>query len=173
MIAQFRVLFYILSFGSTLAYAQLERPFPDGCGNPFVQDGIFGEFYERTIEVAVVESGSVTNNHVNLFAVNKLRKYLASRYPNPADGEAIDKHIRAQLCSYAQEHQGLSSANAQLHRHLASISSKLLRDVKRLSAEIDEKEKARQRALAKFESRMGLIERAERLAEKEVSSFLR
>lgn len=156
-----------------LSFSQEVLQFPDGCGNPFVADGVFGDFYEKTIESAVIEAGAVSSTHVNLFAVNRVRKFMSSKYPNPADGEAVDKHIRAQLCAYAKDKQGLMSTSVELHRHLGSIAGRMLADVKRLANELNAKERERQKSIEKYERRYGLIEKAQDMADKELGSYLR
>jgi hypothetical protein len=155
-----------------VAFAQQEIPFPDGCGNPFIQDGVFSDFFEKAIQSSVIEAGTVDPAHVKLFAVNRIRKFLSEKYPNPAEGEAVDKHIRAQLCSFGRDKPSLNSSSPELHRHLATISSRLLTDVKKVAIELNAKEDERQRSIAKFEARYGLIERAERLAEPEAKSVI-
>jgi hypothetical protein len=156
-----------------LSFSQEVLQFPEGCGNPFVADGVFGDFFEKTIESSVIEAGAVSSSHVNLFAVNRIRKFMSSKYPNPADGEAVDKHIRAQLCSYAKDKQGLMSTSVELHRHLGSISGRMLADVKRLANELNSKERERQKTLEKYERRFMLVEKAQEMADKELGSYLR
>ncbi len=153
--------------------AQEVIQFPDGCGNPFAPDGIFGDFYEKTIQSSVIDAGAVNSTHVNLFSINRIRKYMAAKYPNPEDGEAVDQLIRAQLCNYSKDKQGLSTSSLELHRYLASIADRLLGDVKKVVSELNVKERERQKTIEKYELRFGLIEKAESLAEKEVQNYLR
>lgn len=162
----------ILFLGSVTTYAQEQVPLPDGCGNPFVQPGIFGDFFDKTIRTALIEAGNVSQPHVQLFAVNAIRKHIAEKFPNPQSGDVIDKHIRAQICSYAEGKENITSASVELHRHLASISAKLLRDSKKIATELQQEEKERQRLIAKFESRQGLIDRAEKMGRQEAHSVL-
>ena len=147
-------------------------PLPDGCGNPFVQDGIFGDFYDKIIRTGLIETGSVTPAYVKLFAVNVLRKTISEKFPNPESGDVIDRHIRAQICVFATGKDNVNSASPELYRHFEAISTKLLRDIKKLVTEIEAKEKAKEKLLAKFEARQGLIDRAERLAKDEVKALL-
>lgn len=153
--------------------AQEVIQFPDGCGNPFAPDGLFGDFYEKTIQSSVIEAGAVNSIHVNLFSVNRIRKYMAAKYPNPEDGEMVDQHIRAQLCDYAKDKKGLTTSSVELHRYLNGISSRLLTDVKTLVSELNAKERERQKSIEKYEKRYGLVEKAEEMAEKEVLNYLR
>ena len=94
---------------------------------------------------------------------------MAEKYPDPTDGEVLDKHIRAQLCAFDGDKKKLSSASVELHRHLFSISAKLLKDVKKLTSELEATERERQKEVAKYEKRAGLIERAEKLANDEIN----
>jgi len=151
--------------------AQEKLAFPDGCGSPFVSAGVFGDFYEKVIQSSLVEKGSVSKEHIQLFAVNSLRKYMSEKFPSPTDGDAVDRHIRAQLCLFIQGKKDIFSSSVELHQHLLAISDKLLRDAKRIAADALSAELERQKLVAKFESRQGLIEHAERLGQQEVSSI--
>ena len=151
--------------------AQEKLPLPDGCGNPFVPPGVFGDFYEKVIQSSLIEKGSVSKAHIQLFAVNSLRKYMAEKFPNPTDGDAVDRHIRAQICLYAQGKKDIMASSVALHEHLLSISEKLLKDTKKIAMDALAAEVERQKLVAKFESRQGLIENAERLGDREVSSL--
>ncbi len=165
-----RSCFLFLVLSVSFLYSQEKLPLPEGCGNPFVPPGVFGDFYEKTIRSSLVEKGSVSKSHIQLFAVNSLRKYMAEKFPNPTDGDAVDRHVRAQLCLYAQGKKDILASSPSLHEYLLSISEKLLKDTKKIASDALAREVERQKLVAKFESRQGLIEHAERLGEQEVSS---
>lgn len=166
----FKLLIYFFPLFLT---AQEVIQFPDGCGNPFAPDGLYGDFFEKTIQSSVIEAGAVNSTHVNLFSINRIRKFMSAKYPNPEDGEAVDQLIRAQLCLFAKDKVRLTTSSVELHRHLASISGRLLADAKKLVSVLNAKERERQRSVEKYEARYGLVERAEILAEKEVATYLR
>ena len=166
---KFGALFFVVSV--SFLHSQEKLPLPEGCGNPFVPPGVFGDFYEKTIQSSLIEKGSVSKSHIQLFAVNSLRKYMAEKFPNPTDGDAVDRHIRAQLCLYAQGKKDIVATSLSLHEFLLSISEKLLKDTKQIATDALTREVERQKLVAKFESRQGLIEHAERLGEQEVSSL--
>ncbi len=151
--------------------SQEKLPLPEGCGNPFVPPGVFGDFYEKAIQSSLIEKGSVSKSHIQLFGVNSLRKYMAEKFPNPTDGDAVDRHIRAQLCFYAKGKKDILASSTSLHEHLLSISEKLLEDTKKIAKDALAAEVERQKLVAKFESRYGLIDQAERLGQQEVSSL--
>jgi hypothetical protein len=162
---------FLMMSTSSFLHAQEKLPLPEGCGNPFVPPGVFGDFYEKVIQSSLIEKGSVSKAHIQLFAVNSLRKYMAEKFPNPTDGDAVDRHIRAQICSYAQGKKDVSTSSVDLHQHLLSISEKLFMDTKKIASDALALEVERQKLVAKFESRQGLIEHAERMGQQEVSSL--
>jgi hypothetical protein len=162
-------IFFVVSLACL--HAQEKIPLPEGCGSPFVSAGVFGAFYEKAIQNSLIEKGVVSKSHIQLFGVNSLRKYIAEKFNNPTDGDAIDRHIRAQLCLYAKGKKDIFATSPSLHEFLISISEKLLKDTKKIAADAQAKEVERQKLVAKFESRQGLIEHAERLGDQEVSSF--
>lgn len=166
-----RFLLGFLIFLVPLLNSQEKLRLPEGCGNPFVPPGVFGDFYEKVIQSSLIEKGSVSKPHIQLFAVNSLRKYMAEKFPNPTDGDVVDRHIRAQLCFYAKGKKDILASSPSLHEHLLSISAKLLEDTKRIATDALAAEVERQKLVAKIESRYGLIDHAERLGQQEVSSL--
>ena len=119
-----------------------------------------------------MDNGSVSQTYVQLFAVNKLRKFLSKKLPNPAEGDAIDRHLGAQICAFAKGKTNITSRSIELNKHLLSIAPKLLGDVKKLANKMQEQWSERQRAMIKYEARQGLVLKAEEMAESEVNSFL-
>ncbi len=159
-------------FSRNILTAQEVLPLPDGCGNPFSAPGTFGDFFEKTIRSSVIENGAVSQAHVQLFAVNRIRKFISEKFPNPSQGDAVDRHIAAQVCAYAKDKMSLNSTSVELHKHLLSIAPQLLRDVKKVSLQLQEQLSAEKRMAQKYESRLGLIDKAEDLADKELNPFL-
>lgn len=153
-------------------WAQEELSLPDECNNPVSSPGVFGDFFEKTIRAGVIENGSVSQAYVQLFSVNKLRKYVSEKLPNPTEGDTVDRHIQAQICAFAAGKKNLTTTSVELHRHLQSIAPKLLKDVKKLTGQLQDQWKARENAIRKYEARQGLIDKAEDMADREMSSFL-
>lgn len=152
-------------FGAKPLRAQLapglEMKFlPEGCGNPFVENAAFSDFFERAVESMASQGGAQSPGVVDLFAVLELRNAMASGQSDPSAESPIDRLLISQICQFQrienaaaigsggagrQKAQLIPANDPKLHKHLSGIAQKLYRDSRELFV-ADLAEKARKRA---------------------------
>ncbi len=163
------------------------RYLPEGCGNPFVENASFSDFFDSSVSAMAVERGASSPGIVELFSVLELRNALSEEQTDPSMESPIDRLLVSQLCQFQRIEnassvgmgnearkrvQQIPSNDPKLHNHLKSIASKLYKDARELYL-VDVTEKARKRAKDQSTAkRLGEIRKAKIQARQKVQNLM-
>jgi hypothetical protein len=136
-------------------------PFPEGCGNPYMDLVSFMAFYESTIQHMAAERGPEAKGVADLFAVWELRTWVAYQGTDPTTDSPLDRLIISQLCQFQRIETkaqigvskptsvGIESSSNALHTHLSLVASRLYAEVREwvVAYKIELAKKRRQESL--------------------------
>jgi hypothetical protein len=133
-------------WASQQVFLAAPQPFPEGCGNPYVDIPAFSNFFESALQQIAASKGPEAKGVVDLFAVWELRNIVADRLSDPTVESPVDRLILSQLCQFQRVEMKSSitksgpnkvdpidSSHENLHTHLLLVSSKLYAQTRELT----------------------------------------
>jgi hypothetical protein len=130
------------SSGGTQVQAPL--PFPEGCGNPYLDIVSFTYFFESALSQMAAQKGATGKGVVDLFAVWELRNLVSSHLSDPTVDSPVDRLIISQLCQFqkiqmrdnvgqSKRQAEIDSASEPLLVHLSIVAPRLFKETRELT----------------------------------------